>query len=84
MIVIAITGFVSLLFFGFAIALIAKAGSKPPRGIRSESRRSPGEYAFQQQRAVMRRQGYMLMMAGVMTLGVCLTLGVFTALAPVN
>jgi hypothetical protein len=81
MIVCALTGTTSLVLFIIATMLISRAGAKPPSMIRTPSHRSPAEYGFRQHSAVLRRQGLFCLMAGVMTLCICLAVGLLTAMA---
>jgi hypothetical protein len=75
MMMVAITGIVSVALFGAGAMLIARAGAKPPPAIRTESRRSAAEYAFNRHRALLRRHGVACLLAGVLNLGVCLATG---------
>ena len=81
MLVIVLTGSASVLLLAMATALIMRAGAKPPTPIRTASRRSQEEYAFHHHATDLRRKGLMCLMAGVMTLGLCLTVGVWAVMA---
>jgi hypothetical protein len=76
MIVVAMTGLISLVLFGIALLLFLRASVTPSSQIRTESRRSPAEYAHHRQQSVRRRSGYMLVMAATVTLGICVTMGI--------
>jgi len=79
MIVVATTGTISLILFAIASVLFVRAAATPPPVIRTESRRSQAEYAHHRHRALMRRSGYMLVLAAAMNLGICLTMGLVEA-----
>jgi hypothetical protein len=80
MVVVSVTGLVSVVLFGLATWFMARAAAKPPLAIRTESRRSPAEYAFNHQCSMARRLGRMCLLAGTMSLGVCAMIGMLAAL----
>jgi hypothetical protein len=59
---------ISLALFGAAAWLFALGRVRPPSGIRSESGRSPAEYAFREQHATLRRYGQLCVLVGVLNL----------------
>ena len=75
MIVIAISGLFSLVLFALAVILITRANAHRPSQLRAADHRSPEGYALQHHRATIRRQGWVCALAAVMTLGVCVTMG---------
>ncbi|MEJ0044846.1 MAG: hypothetical protein WDN04_00830 [Rhodospirillales bacterium] len=59
---------VSLALFAVAAWLFARGRVPPPLGMRSESGRSPAEYAFREQHAALRRYGLLCVVVGVLNL----------------
>ncbi len=81
MVVMLLTGAASVVLFAIATWLILQAGAKPPLPIRTRSRRSQAEYAFKRRRTALRRQGLLCLMAGGVNLFLCVTIGLWTAMA---
>jgi hypothetical protein len=80
MFVVAMCGLASLILFCYALTLIVRADQKPPLDIRTESRRSQAEYAFNRAAAALRRQGRFFMLAAGITLAICVVFGLFSAM----
>ena len=73
----------SALLFGLGAWLLSRARVPPPANLRSESGRSPGEYAFRARNANWRRRGEFALLAGVINLLVMIVVGVlYLASAP--
>ncbi len=68
MIVIATSGLVSFV-------LMMRASAVRPSQLRAADYRSPQGYAYHNQRAMIRRQGWMCAFAAFMTLAVCVMMG---------
>ena len=84
MLVFVLTALASVVLFSAATWLIVRAAAKPPQPIRTQSRRSQAEYEFRRNCAALRRQGLLCLMAGVMSLGLCLTVGVWSVVTAGN
>jgi hypothetical protein len=67
-----------LLFIAGAYCL-SRAKDPPPENVRSESGRSPAEYAFRAHAATLRRSGEICVAAGVINLLIALVLGLMYA-----
>ncbi len=76
MIVMLLAGAASLVLFVTATALILEASVKPPVPIRTESRRSPEEYAFKRRSVALRRKGFLCLTAGGVNLCLCVTIAI--------
>jgi hypothetical protein len=63
---LAVTWLISLALFAGAAWFYARARVRPPAGIRSESGRSPAEYAFREQHATLRRYAQMCVVVGIL------------------
>ena len=80
MYVMLLTGTASVILLSVATALIMRSTAKPPVPIRTPSHRSQAEYAFKHRSRMLRRTGWMFLMAGAMTLGMCLTVGLWSVM----
>jgi uncharacterized membrane protein YphA (DoxX/SURF4 family) len=78
---LGVAGTISLALFGAGSWLLSRGRTPPPPGIRSESGRSPAEYAFRAQHAVFRRSGEVCVLVGVLNLFIALVLALI-ALVP--
>lgn len=84
MYVMLLAGTASVILFSIATALIMRSAVKPPSPIRTQSRRSQAEYDFRHHAMTMRRTGMLCLMAGVMNLGLCVTVGIWAIMASVD
>ena len=82
--VMLLTGAASVVLFSIATALIMRSAARPPTPIRTQSRRSQAEYDFKRHAMTTRRTGLFCLMAGAMILGLCLTVGLWSAMISVN